>query len=417
VQRISFTSLLFTPFLLAACGGSKSTTPPPSAEPLPLTALCDVIRGDLCTAMIECYGWPYRDLDHCMADQECLGMADLEAEVASGAVAYDPAVAGRCHAAFQENPCGYGFYFGVPSVSDVLADCQEVLLEPIGTIAAGGACTTALACDAGSVCVFDASCPGTCQALLPEDAACDGTSGVRCNFRDGLDCVDGLCKPVPLDGLRCEADDECGPGAICNDQWLPHGICDSGAIEGAVCGGATDTECQLGLFCDAELFEADAEGICRALGQPAGGPCVWDDNCSDGLFCFVEDIATSTLGECTERLGAAEPCGSRAECEEGLRCGAEGVCAPLADVSEACVRDDDCLAGLVCDGVTCKEARYPGEGCGEPTVVCVESICDGASCVGRYDLGQSCVSDDECRSRTCGGAGSCEDPELCAAPR
>lgn len=57
----------------AARDGSSTTTDGSVGAEVSFDELCQVITSDICRSLMDCHGWDYADLDHCIADQECTG--------------------------------------------------------------------------------------------------------------------------------------------------------------------------------------------------------------------------------------------------------------------------------------------------------------------------------------------------------
>ena len=150
---------------------------------------------------------------------------------------------------------------------------------------AGGACDTGWQCTSGLTCVGDECAPplaagqscgegecqsdlvcarGTCSAPLAAGAACD-----EGDCQDPLTCVFGTCAAPRAEGGTCAANDDCGPGLLCQGgscqiqscdetQFSPcgtratcfDGACEPLHAEGETCRDMFD--CQFGLFCDDE---------------------------------------------------------------------------------------------------------------------------------------------------------------------
>lgn len=403
----SHLALLVLSALLPACGGATNEAPDGGPPPLPTTIavdeLCDVIRQDICTAIVDCRadsGWDYADTTHCMSDVQCDGMTILENAVTSGEVIYDEVAAAECHAAFAANPCGFAafFFFGVPRVDEILSLCPGPMLERWGTAMAGEPCSTYLSCDADSYCDFDGTCPGTCVGFQGMGDACDPDMDIDCNPFLALDCVGGFCVQQAQTWLPCTDDSDC-PGAYCSQlEGLPYPVCDAGGDVGADCGGFDDPECQFGLTCD-----DDVAGQCRTLPGP-GGPCLDNWDCPGDQHC---DRPGSGDGTCTDPVGVGETCNFGEMCAAPLRCDAGTCSATLVLAGGSCGTERDCDSGLVCDGDCggfctgeCVVPAYLGEACNGGQV-CLESICDGGVCIPRKDDGESCTLHSDCRSRDC----------------
>lgn len=407
---------------VATCKDSDGTTGSGGGDggvgegtPVPLSELCDVVVEELCTSMVDCYGWDYRDVEHCEAEQWCWGMDLFQAAIDAGEVEYDPDLVGRCRALFEAEPCLYGFFITVPTVDEMLNACVYVMMEGMGTQPPGAACSTEVSCDRASVCEFDGACPGTCVALAGEGDACgDDPDGVRitCNFREGLICEEGTCRPGALEGLPCESDDECGT-ARCNLEVASVGVCDPGVGEGEACSGDSGQDCRFHLVCDRSA-NPEGAGVCRPYGD-AGAACEGDFTCVEGLVCH--DADETGFGTCGQPRSAGETCEDDDHCETGLFCRADAgtrSCASQVDAGEACGGGEECLEGLLCEGGVCIVKSYPGDPCGDAGHVCIYSRCDGDTCRTHLTIGEACSTASECISEQCTDD-VCVDPTTCEA--
>jgi hypothetical protein len=231
--------------------------------------------------------------DHCLAFYDHFAIDDVSAEAAyeAGKLAYDEALARACIDAFDALPCD-----GAAQSPDALDVCDDVIT---GTLAQGETCgfdrecvsdncvvpSCTEACCTGtcgpelappdigqpctSLCVEGAFCntSGTCQALLPQGAACSEEVCTYGNYCKGLtSTTSGTCSPFPHLGEACET------------------IC---AEVNAVCLGARCVE--VGLLGDACSSDAQCAGfyVCTAgscaLMPTRGMPCT--RTCSDESFC------------------------------------------------------------------------------------------------------------------------------------
>jgi len=392
--------------LLCACpsestGNGNGPPPGPNGDGLALEDFCEAFIDDVCGALMECYNWDYVDLEHCRADQECLGMADLEAEVGAGWLTYDESVAWSCHESFSSSPCAFGPFIMVPTVQEVLSSCPQRF---VGNQPAGEACVDDLDCAAGTYCSMqNYTCPGTCAAWLGDGETCDARDGLRCD--PALRCNNGTCgaPPAPqVEGDYCDWPGQCPAGLWCNVNVLK---CFPQAGLGEYC--VTDEGCEGDLWCPSE----PGSGWCQAVGD-VGGACELDEHCESGLVCFTSVLAR----ECQPRSDVGGPCYGNTDCIDGLRCdftaGPPGVCSALLGSGEVCMLDSDCSAELLCEENVCRAPRYPGEPCDDGQSVCILSVCDGSTCMYRAPLGGACTDHQDCASREC-DAGVCLDGSVC----
>lgn len=154
----------------------------------------------------------------------------------------------------------------------------------------------------------------------------------------GLACVDSVCSPCASDG-HCLREERCDPAS---------NRCVFRAGWGNEC---TEHEhCPLGRFC--------SQGLCLATEHVT--PCSNAGHCPEGMRC---NRSVGNPPVCEEDLGCAgnEHCAEGEICNPGtLRCelactpeNQEEICGTLEFCVDgrcvACVKDEDCAPGLVCD--------------------------------------------------------------------
>ena len=412
--------------VLVDCGGGNSGAPNPdggvpiSSQPVALADLCSVFTDDLCAYQLQCNQADYRDLDHCRADTDCLGVAELTASSMQGGVTYDPSQVGACNARFRKDPCHFDFFLFVPNVFDVLADCPGAIVPQRRQ---GDACVSDHECVDGLYCrKNNETCPGACTPFAKSGDACP--FGARCAA--DLFCSSGICRPMGADGAACASMEDCGPIVFCIDSptckddnlWcdLAAGVCKKGVGVGASCGplksGAvtSSAECADGLWCD---NVSDQTGVCRVFGGE-GSPCKDFEGCDAGFRCagYVPGGTGAALGKCTPLAGLAGACQINSDCQAGLRCLTDACVAPVA-FGASCRTDADCQAGLACPNQRCVHARYPGDPCGDADSTCVSGLCRGSVCQTHAKLGQACMVGTDCATNDCSG-GKCIDFSVCA---
>lgn len=126
------------------------------------------------------------------------------------------------------------------------------------------------------------------------------------------------------------------------------------------------------LSCD-DFFTGNLPAVCRPPGTRAAAAACGDDYQCQSLYCQRQD------GQC-------------------------GVCAPLAQLGQACT--GACDVGLQCANSVCQQFRKVGEMCDSnisclPSLACVKSVCAPPM------VGQACGAADECsglQSQYCSAA-------------
>jgi hypothetical protein len=404
-----------------ATGGSGGSA---TGQPISLDQLCAAFATDLCTFQMQCESSDFRDMAHCLAETDCLGVATLRGEVSRGAVSYDAAAAGACQARFQADPCHFASFLFLPDVFQVLADCPGTLTPET---ADGATCVATPECPTGDYCKRSGrSCPGTCRPYLNVGDSCAGAASL---CAPGSFCANNTCRPTPQAGATCTSAADCGATVTCtpaadpstcpsDNLWCDLGAtntCKKGVGLGANCGsvtnnGATTTvACQPSFWCDAFLNQA---GSCRAFGG-AGTPCN-QLGCAQGLHCvgYSSVGPQAALGVCTAASASGGGCTLDTDCATGLYCQVL-ACEPPAGVGGICNgSDSDCQPGLFCATNTCMTARYPGESCADSGSGCVHGICRSGTCVDHAKAGEACTANGDCVSATCAN-GACADVSVC----
>jgi len=406
-----------------ADGGVVPDGGPVTGHPIALDQLCAAYTTALCTYFTQCQRLGFRDIDHCVGETDCRGVTTLISEVAAGAIGYDAAGAGACHARFLADPCHFAPFLFTPTIFEVLAECSGTLTPKRGT---GEPCAENHECTSGLWCKKPLNglvCPGACTAY--RNVGDDCPSGTVC--APGTFCLGGTCRLPAKAGGACARASDCGPliscgsNATCVDDNLWCDVfgtqtCQKGAGLGATCGtvssnGTTTTvECDGALWCDAFFNQS---GTCRARGG-AGSACN-TFGCTAGLHCEGDDAVgpEATLGTCQPPAAIGGVCRFTAECASNLAC-SNGACAARAGVNGHCSTDVDCQDGLFCtENFVCLTARYPGESCADPTSGCVHSLCRAGTCVHHAKAGQPCADNFDCASLAC-VSGTCEDHAVCA---
>lgn len=154
-----------------------------------------------------------------------------------------------------------------------------------------------------------ADCELVYRGLVPEGGSCD--SDLEC--ADGLPCQGNTCKKATTvaGGACAYPDGDLDPGIFderkrCIDGEDCDGdTCVAPAQEGDDC--FSDYDCATGLYCAGAIFNGTCEEI---VPQDAGGPCVEDNFCKDGLTCHRANEADD-LGTCVARKNAGESCTER----------------------------------------------------------------------------------------------------------
>lgn len=157
----------------------------------------------------------------------------------------------------------------------------------------------------------------------------------------------------------------------------------------------------------------DAASHCMT-GECIEGMCgVWGElgaTCGEGVICRDGAICAPDLSMCLKYVGEGESCGLYYECNDGLTCNGDDICAQLVDLGQACDSSQYICRGGICDGGICKMYSN-GETC-DATHICPlqGDICFSGLCIAKAE----CQSDSQCQADTyCCTEESCETKNVC----
>ncbi len=349
--------------------------------------LCDEVARAQCARSVKC--GLYATLELCEADlayvlsQDGCGVQAMAA-VKDGRQAYHPDLARNCiDAMIAQDSCTST---EIPSQCDAVFD---------GLVQTSGACFDTADCAGDNFCTSN-TCPGTCQPTKgvgevindTQTESCReglymypgaGTSytclervagGASCAPRSGgsepQTCVDGffcesgtqLCTAKKQAGAACTPDswEECAADLDCIES-----VC-TGQPEAAdldeTCSFVDEILCKGGLFCDVASFTG--AGTCE-LRRPAGGACLLDFACDNGLMCDGADLSATppVPGTCRPPRGLGETCTSHSECISDAWCNV--TCVARRPVGQSCVESEECMNGY------CANAKCVALSCEDPT--------------------------------------------------
>jgi cysteine-rich repeat protein len=238
---------------------------------------------------------------------------------------------------------------------------------------AGSSCGPARQCAASAECVA-----GTCRALADSGARC-GNGQPSCKSDFYCSTADGTCKPAKLARTACTYDSECATGLSCSA-----GTCTAlraPISDGLACVEGTDSCHSRAFVCRPEASGGAARCLARG-GEGAG--CSTEDHCRQGLVCEA--------GTCARPPALGKPC--TGVCQEGLHCGAAGVCAQHLPLGATCQPGDSCQDGYCGAGGLCRAFSDLGEACG---TAAIPSVCQRGACINQVCIGGSVG--DSCRER------------------
>ncbi|MCS6899365.1 MAG: hypothetical protein NZX77_06305 [Polyangiaceae bacterium] len=188
---------------------------------------------------------------------------------------------------------------------------------------------------------------GALGGCCKEDKDCTGEDPVV------LICAGGQCK-LPAAQGKCWRDKDCGSGFICLGEF----VCPCGALCGpqedvmGYCGPPPPECCEEDAECVKQGLDRCVKAKCRA--KLLEGQC-WDaSDCSTNQVCQNPapcpcglDCDVDSPGQCVD--DPVESC-----CKDDKDCGTSGDCVGSVCKKPApkgqCWEDDDCPAGLTCEG-------------------------------------------------------------------
>ncbi len=194
----------------------------------------------------------------------------------------------------------------------------------------------------------------------------------------------------------CSTDSDCGTKWSCGTYW---------DYEEKVClpcwdtaGGeclSNDTCCN-GLYCNGYISER-YPGTCQVLCGEVDDECTSNETCCSGLMCLGTDVTESSPGTCQVPCGiAGEDCTSNDTCCDGYYCNGTdisestpGTCqeVPCGTAGDNCTTSEPCCDGLICTGTDISESN-PGTcqvSCGTTGDNCTvnpDTCCDDYHCNG-----------------------------------
>jgi hypothetical protein len=243
-----------------------------------------------------------------------------------------------------------------------------------------------------------------------------------------LSCRSGACRSDPLSPgspayfcyAACQADSDCsiaGRTGVCDGDFsVTTAFGTSGTVRGCRPACESEASCagyDAGITCRARLVSSPTEPrLTRTCSPPLGAgrtgePCIASSQCRSGLCQLDDSRGVRRQGLCLD------PCGAGSTCAAAPDAGLPSVsCRPVSLLASrgfdgvANTADDRLLQASFCAGGPCTS----NDDCGgavcapmvEPSGPAVVSLRCQASTTGLKVAGQSCLSDLECVSGTCG---------------
>lgn len=318
-------------------------------------------------------------------------------------------------------------------VCEALQRCWPIYAEIFA--ASGQSCTASL-----SVTMQD-DLPNLEEAVASGRLAYDGTQvdeclaqmrGASCEQLSDLE--QGSCEVMlhgtTALGAACMLEDECAGNAYCDLAAACPGVCTARQPAGGEC--VSEIECDNGLDCVGGHCVAPV-GPGAACGENAPG-CTTGYTCAGTGFPITQSGTCRPLGE-LYTLGVGQPCEllGDAMCQPSLVCAFEtfdlqngpvtGTCAQRVSsgaacrvsfsnqcpVDEYCATAEDALDG------TCTPLPGAGSSCADTLVgqLCESGLrCEAGVCSPPAQLGETCITDGVCLSRRCGD-GVCVSESSC----
>lgn len=415
-------------------------------------AFCDAYYERVCAWHATCRSPGSTMCSFPLAADLLLACEDIDANLAAGIVAYDPAAAAEC------------LLVDISSCVRIF-DTPACVAAIRGNVPVGGDCYELVAgrsfnqeCVPEAFCSLD-TCPGTCVARGGAGADC---TVVPCG--GSLLCREAVCIERPTEGEAC--DSVCAAPSVCLE-----GTCFVQRGEGESCAGDPAGSCIYPFAC--------ASGTCAATSGP-DEPCRVDAACpddhvcqslSDGQRCrallddgepcdetaplcrhpesYCHDLGTEGAPDfrCAAYLADGEDCsiyqctapswcrgggpgdapggtcrpsgdegaicastvhrsGGGSRCQSGLHCGEGGLCHGPRPAGGGCSDSGQCMDGLWCQANTCAPASALGGSCrdGDGRSCVASAYCDESNtCVPRLPDGASCTSSEQCVNEGCDG--------------
>jgi hypothetical protein len=340
--------------VFGGCGGSGND----GDASTPLSELPDKLAATLCGILETCLG-PSADLY--LRGADCIQQSKrdvsngefalLERAVNAGSVQYDGTKVDGCLRALEASGCDV-------FVNRIVSVCEGVI---VGSGGSGDDCTLDAECRSGHFCRTDASCPGTCSALLAAGQSCtdddDCADGTICSddtarcvrpAREGESCG-GASGPPCVANLGCQGATETASGTCValDDVYA--------ASSGASCDFFMGQLCQAGQTCALLAVTGEQQFEMGCEPPVSGGACriAVPEQCPTGQFCELP--ANSVEGTCTALPGDGAPCAGRSPTEDPEFCAIDhvclsGTCRALQALGEACEDDAQCISGVCADG-------------------------------------------------------------------
>lgn len=295
----------------AACGGGSSIS---------IDALPGALESALCGRYVRCGA--YVSAAACKDDVNA-NIAQLQASIAAGRVAYDGNLVADCLDAEGAASCDTT----VENARVTPAACDQAIK---GTVADAGTCFTSQECVSGRCTTAScgmACCSGTCAATVA-DAAIGGSCATASCVAGAFCNPSKVCTALLAANAACQSNDECGYGLTCagnvckaaanRGEACPDGSCDD---LGDRCDGTSMTCIALsgvGGACSAGfagLFDCQRPLVCNATSLTCENPPTVGQTCQ--FSCAHGSFCNNTSHTCEAPRANAATCAGNVQCTSG----------------------------------------------------------------------------------------------------
>ena len=275
-----------------------------------------------------------------------------------------------------------------------------------GSVPSGSACNVNQECESG-LC-YKGYCSDDCELLGCAD------SNMVCRY--------GRCIPITTDGGECsftetEPFDHLYYNAKYKDSFTGAGIIGCKDFEFCCNGFCTENGCESQISC--QISKDCASNICFGYADTLENArtvcgCTFDEECGDAMFCGNTDVNLISMYDgyyygdfyqfyyydfnemasvCKNKLQVGAACTRDAMCKLGACY--EGKCVVPKNAESRCDSDGDCATQTCGEAVF--ENRDKWEACHADGIDCtIDAFCEN-----KYDDGEPCFSDANCKSGYC----------------
>jgi hypothetical protein len=309
-----------------------------------------------CNAMRDCFGTLHDAAYQLFREEDCETLVErvllqrdfwnLDASIAAGGVAYDPAQLDACLMETTAQSCEL----------DLVARPVACLNALKGRRGQDDPCYSHADCAEDTFCDVSSAtlphaCPGRCRQRRASGEPCVDTAvrapqtARECSV--GLLCVQGKCVAAGGPGAACSLE----PGSSCMTGFgCQSSVCERLTSSMKVPGGGDCQIFQSGMLCASGLGCAMTvncgAGTCEATTPVNACRNSYPELCPKGQHCPIPEVAgacaATPTGACVPLPAATEAC--TGSCAGYSRC-LDGECRKLSMMGEACTQDRQCYSG------------------------------------------------------------------------